>query len=103
MTTPGSTTARGYGSSHQKERARWAPIVADGEAFCTEPVCLMPTRWIRPGTAWDLAHTPDRSAYRGPSHALCNRSEGSRRGNRRRAGKPSRRVLGSGWQTSRQW
>jgi hypothetical protein len=61
----------------EKERLR--PIVAAGHAFCTEPICLHPNRWIRPGTPWDLAHaTP--TTYRGPAHADCNRSEGGRRG-----------------------
>lgn len=36
------TSARGYGSEHQRERARWAPIVAAGEASCAEAICLMP-------------------------------------------------------------
>ena len=74
-----STHARGYGRTHQAVRERWRPIVERGEAQCTEPVCLEPTRWIEPGTAWDLAHTEDRAGYRGPAHARCNRSEGSRR------------------------
>jgi hypothetical protein len=78
------TTARGYGSAHQAEREQWRPTVEAGLAQCAEPVCLMPSRWIPPGAAWDLAH--DRQAtrhagvtvYRGPAHARCNRAEGAR-------------------------
>jgi len=75
-----------YGWKHQQERARWAPVVASGQAVCCEIVCLMPTRTIRPDEPWDLAHTPDGGAYLGPSHAPCNRSEGATRGNRARHG-----------------
>jgi len=45
----------------------------------------MPTRWIQPGTPWDLAHGPTRDTYLGPAHAACNRSEGATRGNLTRA------------------
>lgn len=80
-----STTARGYGTQHQRERKRWAPVVARGDAYCTETLCLIErdggSRWIEPGAAWDLAHTPDRLAYLGPAHSRCNRSEGAERGN----------------------
>lgn len=101
---PGDTTERGYGSDHQKVRAQWAPIVESGEAWCAEVVCLEPSRWIRPGTPWDLAHSRDRTAYLGPAHARCNRSEGSRRGNRLRRGLPKRTPQpNTTWRTSRQW
>jgi hypothetical protein len=104
VTTPGGTTARGYGSEHQRARAQLAPVVAEGRAWCTEPVCLMRSRWIRPGSDWDLAHLPDRSGYRGPAHARCNRSEGSKRGNRGRGRRrPVIPAVVTGWRTSRQW
>lgn len=83
-----STTDRGYGNTHQQLRDQWRPVVNAGEAHCHAVRCLLPTRWIQPGEPWDLGHTPDRSAYTGPEHRSCNRSEGARRGNaqRRRSG-----------------
>ena len=74
-----NTTARGYGTAHQRERKRWARQVEAGKAHCTEPVCLMDDRWIPPGTPWDLAHGPTRDTYRGPAHHRCNRTEGALR------------------------
>lgn len=91
----GSTTARGYGSSHQKLRAQWKPIVQAGNAACHATTCLMPTRWIAPGAPWHLGHTPDRSQWTGPEHATCNEADGARRGNARRGRRnrhPPRRV-----------
>ena len=86
----GDTTERGYGNDHQKVRAQWAPVVDNGEAWCAEVVCLEPSRWIRPGTPWDLAHNRDRTSYLEPAHPRCNRSEGSRRGNRLPSSRPCR-------------
>lgn len=74
----GTTTERGYGSTHQKERARLAPTVKAGHAQCAEYVCLMPTRWIRPGTPWDLAHDRVTGQWLGPAHRRCNRAEAAR-------------------------
>lgn len=79
MATRTSTTARGYGSEHQRLRAQWLPTVESGEAYCHAARCLMKTRWIPPGTPWDLGHTTFRTAWTGPEHPLCNRSEGGRR------------------------
>jgi len=72
---PGSTTARGYDGKHQAERARWAPLVAQGAATCAR--CLRP---IAPGTPWDLGHTDDRTTWTGPEHRRCNRRAGGRNG-----------------------
>lgn len=69
-----------YNGRHQRLKEQWRPIVDRGEAHCTEPICLMPTRHIHPGTPWDLAHGDTQDTYRGPAHATCNRSEGGRRG-----------------------
>lgn len=80
-----TTTQRGYGSSHQRLRKQYARMVAAGRAQCSEVVCLSPTRWIQPGTPWDLAHGATRDTYRGPAHAACNRSESATRTNRSRA------------------
>jgi len=77
----GRTVDRGYGREHRKERARWEPVVEAGQAWCCAIVCIMPVRWIPPGSKWDLGHNPDRTAYLGPCHQECNRSEGGRRGN----------------------
>jgi hypothetical protein len=79
-----STSARGYGHTHQQERAKWKRIVDAGQAECHAIICLEPTRTIWPGTPWDLGHTPDRTSYTGPEHTRCNRSEGARRGNQQR-------------------
>ena len=68
-----------YGKAHQTHRKQLAPTVAAGQAQCTEPICLMPTRWITPGSEWDLAHDRTRPGqYHGPAHAVCNRTEGGR-------------------------
>jgi 5-methylcytosine-specific restriction protein A len=81
-----NTTARGYGAAHRRERARWAPVVAAGDAECAERVCLMVndrgSRRIDPidDADWELAHTEDRTGYLGPAHYLCNRKERSLRG-----------------------
>jgi hypothetical protein len=78
--TGGTTTQKGYGAAHQKERAKWKPVVDAGLAYCRQPVCLHRTRWIPPGTAWALGHTDDRGSYLGPVHADCNQRDGARRG-----------------------
>jgi hypothetical protein len=73
------TTARGYGTAHQKLRARLAPIVAAGGVRCAR--CGHP---IIPGTPWDLGHADhDRTVYTGPEHRRCNRGAPMRRRRRR--------------------
>lgn len=67
-----------YRGVHQQTREAWRPIVESGQAQCAEPICLMATRWIPPGSPWDLAHDRAAGGYRGPAHARCNRSEGAR-------------------------
>lgn len=77
---PGKTTARGYGAAHQKLRARWAPIVAAGLAYCAR--CR---QRIAPDAPWDLGHVDgDRTRYSGPEHRRCNRATASRQRTRRR-------------------
>ena len=94
-----STTERGYGAEHQAERERWAPHVQAGQILCHARTCLMPSRVIYPDTAWDLGHNPERTAWTGPEHSSCNRSEGATRGNRMRgtvapiAARPKRWAL----------
>lgn len=69
----GTTSARGYGAPHQRQRARWAPDVSAGRVACARCGEL-----IQPGEAWALDHTADRSGYLGPSHKFCNESAAGR-------------------------
>ena len=66
-----------YGSSHDRERAEWAPKVDAGGVHCRRGnSCLRyPHTLIEPGKPWDLGH-PDGecSAPTAPEHARCNRS-----------------------------
>lgn len=72
----GGSTARGYDSQHQRLRAAWQERIDGGE------VIRCPGCGVRiTGTAWDLGHTEDRTAYLGPQCSPCNRSDGGRRGN----------------------
>lgn len=75
-----TTTERGYGWAHQKERRRLKPVVDAGNAWCAQPICLMPTRWITPGTPWALGHNDTRTAWIGPVHAICNQRDGASKG-----------------------
>ena len=94
----GSTTARGYGWTHQAERKRWKPIVESGAAFCVR--CGLP---IAAGALWHLDHSDDRSHYLGPSHALCNLRSAAKRGNELMRAKraleqpPARRTASREW------
>ncbi|RKT67100.1 hypothetical protein DFJ66_0268 [Saccharothrix variisporea] len=88
--TRGSTVQRGYGPEHRALREAWRPRVDAGEVDCWR--CRRP---ILPDTPWDLGHDDhDRSQYRGPEHARCNRGSAARRGNRsRRSARSSRDWL----------
>jgi hypothetical protein len=70
---------RGYGREHRRVRREVARLVDAGLARCCRCHEL-----IVPGTPWDLDHSDDRSGYRGPAHARCNRSAGAVKGNRLR-------------------
>lgn len=72
---------RGYGWPHQQKRAQYAARLRSGEVF----VCAKCGNAVRDGMLWDLGHTNDRSAYTGPEHRRCNRSDGATRSNRKRA------------------
>lgn len=72
--TRGSRQDRGYDSGHDRERARWAPLVARGTTTCRK--CGLQ---IRAGEAWDLGHTDDRTTWTGPEHARCNRQAAGRK------------------------
>ena len=83
--------SRGYGYRHRKVRAHWRPVVDSGRAACVK--C---GQQIRPGTAWDLDHTDDRTGWLGPAHASCNRADGARKTNAKRKQRPR-------FATSRAW
>jgi hypothetical protein len=68
------TSARGYGSRHQKLRKAWEQKVAAGLVECGR--CKVT---IRPGEPWDLGHDDhDRRRYTGPEHRRCNRATSGR-------------------------
>jgi hypothetical protein len=89
--TYGTTTARGYGTPHQKLRKQLIAAFTPGQpcARCGQPI------W-NPAEA-DLGHTDDKMAYTGLEHQRCNRADGPRRGNKLRR----RPVIA--WITSRRW
>lgn len=75
----GTRQQRGYGSEHDGLRRKWKPKVEACTVHCHAELCLEPSgRLILPGMAWDLGHTPDRTAWTGPEHARCNRAAGGR-------------------------
>jgi hypothetical protein len=76
----GRTTTLGYGHTHQQERKRLEPIVAQGLTVCTRhghpqfPDC---PGLIQPTHEWELGHDDtDKGAYTGPEHKTCNRRAG---------------------------
>ena len=80
MTYPGKTTAQGYGYSHQQQRKRIAPLVAQGGYTCTRyghpqfPTC---PGEIDPEDEWELGHDDrDKRIVTGPEHARCNERAG---------------------------
>lgn len=92
-----------YGYAHRKARAKWAEVVARGEAQCCEIVCLKESRHIDPAEPWHLAHTPDGDAYLGPAHAVCNTSEGATRGNRTRVSPSQSQFIPTETHATAQW
>lgn len=82
-----------YRYAHQQERKRWKPVVDSGQARCAEPICLMPSRWIPPGSRWHLSHDAATGKWIGPSHERCNCAENARRNNPKRAAKTLRRMI----------
>ena len=76
----GSAAQRGYGSAHQRERARWSQRMMAGERVVC-PRCGCP---ILPGQRWDLGHNDSRDAWTGPEHAHCNRAAGAANSSRMR-------------------
>ena len=74
-----TTTQRGYGSSHMKERARWKLVVDAGNGFC-----VYHGGWLDPAKMWHLAHDHRNGGYLGPACVRCNIAERNRRHARRR-------------------
>lgn len=77
---PGRTTQQGYGFTHQRERRRLAPLVAQGGVICPRyghpqfPSC---PGEILPVDEWELGHDDrDKRIYTGPEHARCNERAG---------------------------
>lgn len=84
-----STTERGYGNEHQREKRRWQRQLDHGAAIpcsCRHHDCRHHTgpcpTVILAGMDWDLGHADDRESYTGPECVPCNRSAGGRNGNR---------------------
>ena len=72
-----SKPEHGYGGTHRTLRAEWQKRMDAGEIVtCGEPRCLHESRFIVPGTPWDMGHRAD--GAESPSHADCNRSAGAR-------------------------
>lgn len=70
----GTTTARGYGSDHQRERERIQQRIDAGESVhCWS--CGVRLQ----GRAWHLDHNDDRNGYRGPRCVTCNTSDGGKK------------------------
>lgn len=67
-----STSARGYGSRHQRLRAQLLPLAYGQDCHLCGSVML-------PDQELHLDHTPDRTSYRGFAHAWCNSRDGLRR------------------------
>lgn len=71
----GTRQARGYGADHDRRRRALVARINAGETIR----CIDCGVRLTPATL-DLGHTEDRSGYRGPQCAPCNRSDGGRRG-----------------------
>lgn len=82
-----------YGRDFAALRRQYARVVASGDALCSEPNCVRPSRLIDPAEPWDLSHDPSGEVVIGPSHRACNRHEAAVRGNRARSGMPRRMML----------
>lgn len=87
-----TTSERGYGWEHRKQREALKPIIESGKATCWRCLAqgLTPDQArIVPGQPWDLGHDDtDRTKYRGPEHVSCNRGAGGR--HRKSSGPPPR-------------
>lgn len=85
---------------YRAARRRFAIEVAAGRGWCAQPVCVMASRYIPPGTPWDTAHNDEGTVVLGAAHRRrCNRRDGAKRGNRMRARRypPHPRPLPRRW------
>lgn len=92
-----TTTDRGYGAAHQRERAKWAKVINAGRGYCWR--CGRP---IPKGTDWDLGHLdddPTKTRYVGPEHVRCNRRAGALKGQANKR----RRSAASNGSTTLEW
>ncbi len=71
-------------AAHKRERRKWKAIVDAGNGWCSERVCLMPTRWLDPAEPFDLAHDHVNGGYLGPAHFAATGRRAPPRGNRAR-------------------
>ena len=69
MTNTDKRSSTANGADHRAACEYWLRIIAAGRASC--PQC---GRRIDPADAWDFGRSPDRSGYRGPEHAACDRA-----------------------------
>lgn len=63
----GTRHERGYGSRHDAERSKWAPLVESGTVRCVR--C---GKYVDPSHRWSPDHNEDRTGYLGVAHATCN-------------------------------
>lgn len=92
MADRAGTTARGYGTKHQAERAKWQRRLDQGNRIdCTCPgdcgrhdqqPCPVTIDNTTPTNQWDLGHRPGQVGYAGPQCVPCNRAAGARNSNR---------------------
>ena len=78
-----------YDYTHRKVRVQLQHAIDAGQGLCAEPVCLMDSREIPPGSGpddWHVCHDPSGTRIIGPGHARCNESEAAKRGNAMRQG-----------------
>lgn len=86
-------------AEYRQAEASCKQQVTTGQAFCVEPRCLLPSRWIPPWFAdvkprlWSVSHDTTGTVVLGPSHKRCNLSEAAVRGNRMRAARRRRWAL----------
>lgn len=82
---------------HRALRKLGAVDVAQGQAYCAEPVCLEEQdgrgRWIPPGSDWAVCHAPDGLTYIGLGHKRCNDTEAAVRNQAARRQPPKRLAL----------
>ena len=84
-------------AAHRAARRSLDQIVKAGQAYCAEPICLMPDRWIAPGTPWHVSHDTTGTVVIGPSHARCNLTEAAIRGRAKQLGTPTRVPASRDW------